>query len=131
MCMKYYLTQTEEVLAAVHSNENGLSSAEAQKRLEENGKNKLKEAEKDSLLKKTIKALADPMIIMLLVAAAVSAGDILADFTAGHIERAAILPGSIYNHAAAVEFRSIAGNHASGHVERRNIPHKYAAAGAF
>ena len=71
--MKYYLTQTEEVLAAVHSNENGLSSAEAQKRLEENGKNKLKEAEKDSLLKKTIKALADPMIIMLLVAAAIQA----------------------------------------------------------
>ena len=71
--MKYYLTQSEEVLAAVHSTEGGLSSAEAQKRLEENGKNKLKEAEKDSLFKKLIKALADPMIIMLLVAAAIQA----------------------------------------------------------
>ncbi len=73
MLMKYYLTPTEEVLAAVHSTDAGLSSAEAQKRLEENGKNKLKEAEKDGLLKKTIKALADPMIIMLLVAAAIQA----------------------------------------------------------
>ncbi|MBR6313771.1 MAG: HAD-IC family P-type ATPase, partial [Clostridia bacterium] len=71
--MKYYLTTTDEVLASVHSSEAGLSSAEAQKRLEENGKNKLKEAEKDSLFKKTIKALADPMIIMLLVAAAIQA----------------------------------------------------------
>ena len=73
MLMKYYLTNTDEVLASVHSSEAGLSSAEAQKRLEENGKNKLKEAEKDSLFKKTIKALADPMIIMLLVAAAIQA----------------------------------------------------------
>ena len=83
--MKYYLTQTKEVLAAVHSTENGLSSAEAQKRLEENGKNKLKEAEKDSLFKKLINALADPMIIMLLVAAAIQAVVAVVQ-SAGHFE---------------------------------------------
>ncbi|MBQ7598373.1 MAG: calcium-translocating P-type ATPase, PMCA-type [Clostridia bacterium] len=69
--MKHYLSQTQDVLAEVKSSENGLTSAEAEKRLAENGKNKLKEAEKDTLFKKLISALADPMIIMLIVAAAI------------------------------------------------------------
>ena len=69
--MKHYLSQTQDVLAEVKSSENGLTSAEAEQRLAENGKNKLKEAEKDSLFKKLIDALADPMIIMLIVAAAI------------------------------------------------------------
>ncbi len=71
--MKFYTETTEETLKAVNSSENGLSSAEAEKRLEENGKNKLKEAKKDSLIKRFLKQLADPMIIILLVAAAISA----------------------------------------------------------
>ena len=71
--MKFYLEELEKVYAEVKSGENGLSSAEAAKRLEANGKNKLKEAEKDSLFKKIIGALADPMIIMLLVAALIQA----------------------------------------------------------
>ncbi len=71
--MKFYLEQTEKVLAEVKSSENGLTSAEAEKRLAENGKNKLKEAEKDSLFKKFVNSLADPMIIMLLVAAVIQA----------------------------------------------------------
>lgn len=53
--------------------ENGLTSQEASKRLEQHGKNKLKEAEKESLFKKFISSLADPMVIMLLVAAAIQA----------------------------------------------------------
>lgn len=61
----------EDVLKSIDSTENGLSSVEAKKRLEENGKNKLKEAQRDSLFKKFIKSLADPMIIMLIVAAAI------------------------------------------------------------
>ena len=71
--MKFYLEETEQVLKDVKSFENGLSSSEAKKRLEENGKNKLKEAEKEGLFKKFIGSLADPMIIMLLVAAAIQA----------------------------------------------------------
>ncbi len=71
--MKHYLVEKEAVLADIGSQENGLTAVEAEKRLAENGKNKLKEAEKDSLLKKTITALADPMIIMLLVAALIQA----------------------------------------------------------
>ena len=71
--MKFYLEELNTVYSEVNSSENGLSSAEAAKRLEANGKNKLKEAEKDSLFKKIISALADPMIIMLLVAALIQA----------------------------------------------------------
>ena len=71
--MKFYLEETEQVLKDIKSSEKGLSSTEAQKRLKENGKNKLKEAEKESLFKKFIGSLADPMIIMLLVAAAIQA----------------------------------------------------------
>lgn len=71
--MKFYLESIEKVFSAVDSSEKGLTSAEAQKREEKFGKNKLKEAEKDSLFKKFIGSLADPMIIMLLVAAAIQA----------------------------------------------------------
>ena len=71
--MKYYLEEAQAVLTEVKSSENGLTSAEAEKRLAQNGKNKLKEAEKEGLVKKIISALADPMIIMLLVAAFIQA----------------------------------------------------------
>lgn len=71
--MKFYLENADSVLSEVKSSAKGLTSAEAQKRLEQNGKNKLKEAEKESLFKKFINSLADPMIIMLLVAAAIQA----------------------------------------------------------
>ena len=49
---KYYLEEASEVLKQVNSTENGLSEAEAEKRLAENGKNKLKEAEKKPLIKR-------------------------------------------------------------------------------
>ena len=71
--MKFYLQDAEAVLREVKSTDNGLSAAEAEKRLAENGKNKLKEPDKDGLIKKIISALADPMIIMLLVAALIQA----------------------------------------------------------
>ncbi|MBR5203375.1 MAG: cation-translocating P-type ATPase, partial [Clostridia bacterium] len=51
----------------------GLSSAEAEKRLQENGKNKLAEAKKVSMFSRFIDQLKDPMIIILLVAAVISA----------------------------------------------------------
>ena len=39
--MKFYLEQIESVFSHVKSSEAGLSTAEAEKRLAENGKNKL------------------------------------------------------------------------------------------
>ena len=71
--MKYYLEQVQDVLKKVESSHNGLSSAQARERLEKNGRNKLAEGKKDSLLKRFLAQLTDPMIIILLAAAAVSA----------------------------------------------------------
>ena len=72
--MKFYCEDTKTVLRELGTDENGLSTVEAEKRIEENGKNKLKEAEKETLIQKFFSSLADPMIIMLIVAAAIQAG---------------------------------------------------------
>ena len=71
--MKYYLQEVQTVLEDLKSSPSGLSAQEAAKRLEENGKNKLAEAKKDSLIKRFFAQMKDPMIIILIVAAAVSA----------------------------------------------------------
>ena len=71
--MKEYLKNTDEVLKDIESTQNGLTSEQAKQRLEKNGLNKLKEPPRDGIVKKFIKALIDPMIIMLLAAAGISA----------------------------------------------------------
>ena len=71
--MKEYLKSFDEVLSDNNTSESGLSYAEAKARLEKNGKNKLKEAKKESLLHRFLSQLADPMIIILIVAAVISA----------------------------------------------------------
>ena len=72
--MKHYLEQTDAVLRETGSATDGLTAAEAAARLEKNGKNKLAEGKKESLLARFLKQLAEPMTIILLVAAAISAG---------------------------------------------------------
>ncbi len=72
--MKEYLKEQSEVLTEKQTTENGLSAAEAERRLAENGKNKLAEGKKESMLHRFFKQLAEPMTIILIVAAAVSAG---------------------------------------------------------
>jgi len=68
----YYLKSAEETFKEVNSSAEGLSTQEAEARLAANGKNKLKEAEKDTLFKKLMMQFADPMIIILIVAAVIS-----------------------------------------------------------
>ena len=70
--MKEYLSSIQDVLKEQNTSEEGLSSQEAAGRLEKFGHNKLKEGKKDSLLKKFLDELADPMIIILIVAAVIS-----------------------------------------------------------
>ena len=70
--MKFYCEDSEQVLSAVESTKDGLSSSEAAKRLEQNGKNKLAAAKGKSILRRFLEQLADPMIIILLVAALIS-----------------------------------------------------------
>ena len=84
--MKHYLNSAEEVIKAVDSNPDGLSASEADKRLAENGKNKLAESKKESLLHRFFKQLCEPMTIILLVAAAISAGvEIYEGIHSGHM----------------------------------------------
>ena len=72
--MSFYLKSKDEVLTELQSSENGLSATESAARLEKYGKNKLVEGKKESLLHRFFKQLAEPMTIILLVAAAISAG---------------------------------------------------------
>ena len=71
--MKEYLRTKEEVLSELNVNENGLSSSEAEARLEKHGKNKLAEGKKESVIHRFLKQLAEPMTIILIVAAIISA----------------------------------------------------------
>ena len=85
--MKEYLHTSEEVLAQVESTTNGLSQAEVTSRQEKFGKNKLAEGKKESLIHRFLKQLAEPMTIILLVAAAVAAGmEVYNGLEAGHWE---------------------------------------------
>jgi len=70
--MKFYNNAPEEILSELKTAENGLSKEEAARRLEENGPNKLEAAKGKSLLRRFFEQLTDPMIIILLVAAAIS-----------------------------------------------------------
>ncbi|MBQ7120029.1 MAG: calcium-translocating P-type ATPase, PMCA-type [Oscillospiraceae bacterium] len=70
--MKEYLKEKNEVLEKLGTTENGLSAKEAEKRLSENGKNKLSEPDAESMLHRFIKQLCEPMTIILIVAAIVS-----------------------------------------------------------
>lgn len=70
--MNYYFKDKDEVLKEVESTEAGLSSQQVAERIEKFGKNKLQEPPKKTLLQRFFGSLADPMIIMLLVAAAIS-----------------------------------------------------------
>ncbi len=70
--MKYYIEKKEEVLRSLESEETGLSTAAAKERLEKHGPNKLRAAKGKSLLRRFVEQLADPMILILLAAAAVS-----------------------------------------------------------
>ena len=71
--MKEYLSDIQEVLKAQNATESGLTTAEAKVRLEKNGPNKLAEGKKMPLIVRFLKELSDPMILILIAAAIVSA----------------------------------------------------------
>ena len=71
--MKPYLTSSEETLNQLGVTAEGLSTQEATARLEKHGPNKLAEGKKTTLMQRFLSQLADPMIIVLLVAAVLSA----------------------------------------------------------
>lgn len=69
----YYNKTIAAVKEALKTSSEGLSSAEAARRLQKYGKNVLPRKESDSLLKIFLGELKDPMVILLLVAIVVSA----------------------------------------------------------
>ena len=71
--MKHYLESTETVLEEVKSSPEGLTSEEAAKRLGEFGSNKLDDPPKPTLLARFIEQFKNPMILVLLAAAVISA----------------------------------------------------------
>ena len=70
---KFFTMSVDETLKSLNSSRKGLSDEEVKKRIEEYGYNKLEEKQKQSLLSKFIDQFKDLMIIVLLVAAAISA----------------------------------------------------------
>ena len=70
--MNYYSDSIEDVLSAVESRDGGLTQQEAEERLAKNGKNKLAEKKKVPLIVRFFKEMADPMILVLIAAAAIS-----------------------------------------------------------
>lgn len=71
--MKFYLENLSDVFMHVQSAPKGLSSKEAGERLEKYGRNKLKEGKKTPLIVRFFQQMLDPMILILLAAALVSA----------------------------------------------------------
>ncbi len=68
-----YRQSSEEIISQLNTDaQNGLSSEEAKKRLEEYGPNEIQEGEKSTTLQKFIAQFKDFMIIVLMIAALVS-----------------------------------------------------------
>ena len=71
--MKPYLQPIGEVFADVKSCENGLTAEESEARLQSQGKNKLAEGKKEPMILRFLKQFIEPMTLILIVAAIISA----------------------------------------------------------
>lgn len=71
--MDYHLNEIDAVLNNLKSSEKGISLNEAKQRLQNNGKNELAKQKSKPLILKFLSQICDPMIIILIVAAAISA----------------------------------------------------------
>ena len=71
--MNDYQQSANQVLERLSSSEAGLSTAEADQRRQKFGPNELKDGEKVTLIQRFLAQLKDPMLLILLAAAAVSA----------------------------------------------------------
>ena len=104
--MKYHFETTKRTLELVRSTPHGITQAEAEQRLEQNGKNKLNEAKSKSFLRRFAEQLADPMIIILIAAAVISAG---ATIYEGHVAGKTSFPTDTVIILAVVLINSVLG----------------------
>ena len=70
--MQAYLSSIESVLNEQKSGDQGLSAREAESRAAQFGPNKLAEEKKTPLIRRFLKELSDPMILILIAAAVIS-----------------------------------------------------------
>ncbi len=83
--MENFSLSRDELLAELKTDMTlGLSSSEANERLSQYGENKLQEKKKKTTLQRFIAQFRDAMIIILLIAAAVSAGIVIYELAKGH-----------------------------------------------
>ena len=68
MNLHWYSLTKEDILAKLKTDENGLTSKEANQRLERDGKNTLPKKEKDSVFKIFLNEFKNPILILLLIA---------------------------------------------------------------
>ena len=96
---KYWHTiKKEEIEKMLHTDlKNGITEEEAKKRLQEYGKNILEEKKKENIFVKFIKQFNDFMIIILIIAAIVSAIIAMAEGTGDYLDSAIIIAIVILN----------------------------------
>ena len=96
---KTYTQSVPEVLQALDTTAEGLSTAQANERLQKYGPNKLKEAEKATWFQRFMAQLKDPMLIILMIAALVSAATtvitFMQDSNVGHLTEGLVEVGII------------------------------------
>ena len=85
---KEYTLSVQQTLERQQTTEEGLTTQQAQERREKYGPNKLKEAPKPTLMQRFLAQLKDPMLIILIAAAAVSA---LTNLMSGENEMAEVI----------------------------------------
>ena len=83
--MNHYLESVEAVLKTLGTGRAGLTHEEAGKRLLENGRNELEKAKTKSLIRRVAEQIVNPMVLILLAAAAVSV--VLATVEGGELHR--------------------------------------------
>ena len=110
--MEHYLSNVETVIKGLNSGAGGLSAEEARQRLLANGRNELAKEKKKSLARRFADQLVNPMILILLGAAAVSL--VLAILEGGH-DNAFAEPGIIL---AVVIINSILGVYQENKAEK-------------
>ncbi|MDO5850908.1 MAG: calcium-translocating P-type ATPase, PMCA-type [Methanobacteriaceae archaeon] len=70
--MDYYNESTKNILKKLDSNEKGISTKEATKRIEKYGQNVLKEEKKESNIKKFLTQFTEPLMILLIIAGVIA-----------------------------------------------------------
>jgi len=89
--MIYYKSDKDEVLTNLETSEQGLGDEQVKNRLQKYGLNKLKEAKKNSLLSKFIEQFKNLMLIILIIAAIISAVVAYIEKTNDYIDTIVIL----------------------------------------